>query len=244
MKFKQFFFLLFLFPVVANAQVKSTKTNFFIRLKPDKLDSLIYDSTYAPSVKSKEIRISDYISISGGFLVGTSLINRQQTQLIGSHVQFDSYSKHLFSSLYYNRFKYEYEQKLNSDYQFFMAGTGAHFNTEDLLTQIGLKLYGGAGNKVTLSSDFWTGAAATSLYFNRFFKTKYTSFIYTDLHIIYSLTDPIIDGTVSYNFVVGNNILSSFSYKHTEIPYKLSSDSFVFMVGLFLSNETIVDTSQ
>ena len=226
---------------MVSAQVKSTKTNFFIRLKPDKLDSLIYDSTYAPSVKTKEIRILNYISINGGFLVGTSLINSEQTQLIGSHIQFDSYSKNIFYSMYYNRFKYEYEQKLNSDYQFFMAGMGTHYNTENLLTQFGIKLYGGAGNKVTLLSDFWTGAVATSLYFNRFFRTKYTSFIYSDLHFIYSLTDPIIDGTISYNFVVGKNILSSFSYKHTEIPYKLSSDSFVFMVGLFLFNETIVD---
>lgn len=241
MIFKFSFLLFFLIPSLVSAQVKSTKTNFFIRLKPDKLDSLIYDSTYAPSVKTKEIRILNYISINGGFLVGTSLINSEQTQLIGSHIQFDSYSKNIFYSMYYNRFKYEYEQKLNSDYQFFMAGMGTHYNTENLLTQFGIKLYGGAGNKVTLLSDFWTGAVATSLYFNRFFRTKYTSFIYSDLHFIYSLTDPIIDGTISYNFVVGKNILSSFSYKHTEIPYKLSSDSFVFMVGLFLFNETIVD---
>lgn len=233
--------LFFIISTFLNAQVKSTKTNFFIHLQPDKMDSLIYDSTYAASAKQKQLRINQFTSVGFGFLVGTSKVSFQRTQLIGRQINAKYFTQHTQALFHYYRFNFEDQKSLTADFQYFMAGSGFHFNSENLSTQYGIKLLIGAKNKRTEKSDVWAASLESGIYFNHFLRTPYISFIESELTGNYGLNEVLISGSVSYNIELGKSILCTFNYRHLEIPYLLSSDSFGFSVSLFLFNWILVD---
>lgn len=217
-----------------SAQVKSTKTSVFIDLPPDKLDSLIAENEKSGKLSENQTILFRYTIATLGFSVGTSLVDRQQVQVIGTTLNYEINNEFREFMLRYNRLYFENEGQFSTDIRQYVLGFGLHYNSENLYNRSGAKIIFGAVHRLYPSKELWGAAGGLGLSYIRIFNTNFVSYLSTEFYGLYSLNEPLIEGKISYHFSPHHFTICTFSYKHIEIPRLVSSDSFGFSVGFFL----------
>lgn len=232
--------ILFSFTILT-AQVKSTKTSIFIDLPPDRIDSLIADPELKRKYSERIIIFKEYDIMNIGFSVGTSFVDRQQVQLIGTVINFERSGENAYYMARYNRLYFENEGSFSTDIRQYLFGFGLHFRSDDIIDLFGAKIIAGAVHRLYPEKELWGAAGGLSFNYMKIFKTNFVSFLQVELFGIYSLDEPLIEGRVSYHFSPHKLVVCSFNFKHVEIPRIVSSDSFGFSVGLFFPDFTLMD---
>lgn len=222
-------------------QVKSTKTSFFIDLQPDKLDSLIAESNKKESLQKQYFILNTFHFLNFGFSVGTSLVERQQVQVVGSIFDYEFLNEHYYYSARFNRLYFENEGVFLTDIRQYLMSLGLQFKSSEQLHIYGLKLIAGASHRFDPNNELWGAAGGVGINYTNIFTTHFVSFLQAELYGIYSLNEPLIEGKLSYFFMPHQIIICSFNFRHIEIPKLVSSDSFGFSVGFLFSDFFVLD---